>query len=233
MRDKVIVSWSGGKDSALALYELAGGCEVVALLTTVTEGYDRISMHGVRRSLLERQARALGYPLEKVLVTQACTNDEYEARMRAALSRYRDAGVTAVVCGDIFLEDVRRYREEKLFTVGLKGLFPLWGRDSRGLVRRFLALGFRTVLCCVDTHVLDPAFAGRVYDEGLLADLPAGVDPCGENGEFHTFVFDGPNFARRVDYVTGERCLRHERFGYCDLLPADPGSRGRFLPPSR
>jgi uncharacterized protein (TIGR00290 family) len=222
MREKVLVSWSGGKDSALALYELADAYEVVALLTTVTEGYDRISMHGVRSSLLERQAEALGYPLEKLLIPQACTNDEYEARMRAALTRHREAGVTAVVCGDIFLEDVRRYREEKLFTVGLRGLFPLWGRDSRELVRRFLGQGFRTVLCCVDTQVLDLGFAGRVYDDGLLADLPAGVDPCGENGEFHTFVFDGPNFVSRVDYVTGERCVRDERFGYCDLLPARP-----------
>src|SRR5262245_52894502 len=182
MRDKVIVSWSGGKDSALALYELAHEYEVVALVTTVTEGYDRVSMHGVRSSLLERQARALGCPLEKVFISQACTNDEYEARMRAALARHRDAGVTAVVCGDIFLEDVRRYREEKLFTVGLKGLFPLWGRDSAGLARRFIDLGFRAVLCCIDTRALDRAFAGRVYDARLLAELPAGADPCGENG---------------------------------------------------
>jgi uncharacterized protein (TIGR00290 family) len=220
MREQVVVSWSGGKDSALALHELAGAYDVVALLTTVTDGYDRISIHGVRTRLLEQQAAALGYPLEKVSIPQACGNDEYEARMRAALGRRRGAGVSAVICGDIFLADVRRYREERLFTDGLRGLFPLWGRDSRELAHRFLALGFRAVVCCVDTHVLDPGFAGRVFDEGLLADLPPGVDPCGENGEFHTFVFDGPGFARPVACTPGGRTLREQRFAYCDLLPA-------------
>jgi uncharacterized protein (TIGR00290 family) len=219
--EKVVVSWSGGKDSALALHEIAGRYDVVALLTTVTDGYDRISMHGVRTALLERQAAALGLPLEVIRIPPSCTNDDYESRMCAALDRHRSAGVAGVVCGDIFLEDVRRYREERLFRGGLKGVFPIWGRESAGLVRQFLGLGFRAVLCCVDTRVLPAEFAGRLYDDALLADLPAGCDPCGENGEFHTFVFDGPSFAAPVRWRPGERTLREGRFGYCDLLPED------------
>ncbi|HXG08640.1 MAG TPA: ATP-binding protein [Gemmataceae bacterium] len=227
MTAKAIVSWSGGKDSALALWEARGDFEIVALLTTVTEGYDRVSMHGVRTSLLERQAESLGYPVAKVVIPSACGNADYEHRMRAALERYRQAGVSAVICGDIFLEEVRRYREERLFTAGLRGVFPLWHRDTAALARHFLALGFRAVLCCVDTNVLAPDFAGRLYDTTLLAGLPLGADPCGENGEFHSFVFDGPGFARPVGYMVGERTLRDNRFCYCDLIPAPaiPGDR--------
>jgi len=219
MREKAIVSWSGGKDSALALYEAAAEYDIVALLTTVTSGYDRISMHGVRTRLLEQQAEALNYPLDPVLIPPRCTNDEYESRMRAALIRHRAAGVSRVICGDIFLEDVRRYREERLFREGFTGVFPIWKRDSRELAHRFIELGFRALLCCIDTHVLEERFAGRVYDETLLAEFPATVDPCGENGEFHTFVFAGPNFTRPVPYALGEYTLREERFGYRDLLP--------------
>jgi diphthamide synthase (EF-2-diphthine--ammonia ligase) len=144
---------------------------------------------------------------------------DYEARMRVVLEKHQRAGVTAVVCGDLFLEDVRRYREERLFTMGLKGLFPLWRQDTTALARGFLALGFRAALCCVDTRALDARFAGRLYDSALLDELPAGIDPCGENGEFHTFVFDGPNFARPVEFQRGECVLRDEWFAYCDLLP--------------
>jgi uncharacterized protein (TIGR00290 family) len=219
MREKAIVSWSGGKDSALALYEVAAEYDIIALLTTVTSGYERISMHGVRTALLEHQAATLHYPLDPVLIPPRCTNDEYENRMRAALARHRDDGVTKVICGDIFLEDVRRYREERLFGEGLTGVFPLWQRDTHELARHFIRLGFRAVLCCVDTHVLDERFAGRIYDEALLADFPATVDPCGENGEFHTFVFAGPNLAQPIPYTLGEYVLREERFGYRDLLP--------------
>jgi uncharacterized protein (TIGR00290 family) len=216
---RTVVLWSGGKDSALALHE-AGRHDIAALLTTVTEGYERISMHGVRVALLERQAAALGLPLEKVAIPPRCPNGEYEARMGAALARHRAGGVTSVLCGDIFLEEVRRYREERLFAAsGLTGAFPLWGRDTRALARRFLDLGFRAVLCCVDTSVLPLEYAGRPYDEALLADLPPGADPCGENGEFHTFVFEGPGFSRPVALTPGERVLRDGRFGYCDLLP--------------
>jgi uncharacterized protein (TIGR00290 family) len=218
MREKAIVSWSGGKDSALALYEVAAEYDIVALLTTVTSGYDRISMHGVRTVLLEQQAAVLGYPLEQVRISPKCGNEEYESGMRAALERHRAAGVSRVICGDIFLEDVRRYREERLFLNGLTGVFPLWQRDSRELAHHFLRLGFRAVLCCIDTRVLDGRFAGRVYDETLLAELPATVDPCGENGEFHTFVFAGPNFAQPIPYILGEYTLREGRFGYRDLL---------------
>jgi uncharacterized protein (TIGR00290 family) len=220
MREKAIVSWSGGKDSALALYEAAAEYDIVALLTTVTSDYDRISMHGVRTPLLRQQAAALGYPLEQVAIPPRCVNDEYESRMRASLTHFRSAGVSRVLCGDIFLEDVRRYREERLLSEGLTGVFPLWQRDSRELALRFIRLGFRAVLCCIDTQVLDERFAGRVYDECLLADLPAHVDPCGENGEFHTFVFAGPSFTRPVPYTLGEYVLRDGRFGYRDLLPA-------------
>jgi uncharacterized protein (TIGR00290 family) len=219
MRKKAIVSWSGGKDSALALYEAQADYQIIALLTTVTAGYDRISVHGVRTSLLERQAQSLGYALEQVLIPPVCSNAEYEAEMKAALAKYRQAGISVVVCGDIFLEDVRRYREERLFTEGLRGVFPLWKRDTGDLAHRFLTLEFRAVLCCVDTAALAPGFAGRLYDRSLLEDLPPDVDPCGENGEFHSFVFDGPNFSQRIAYRTGERVLRENRFSYCDLLP--------------
>lgn len=218
MKEKAIVSWSGGKDSALALFEAQQDFEIVALLTTVTEGYDRISVHGVRTTLLECQADSLKCALEKVVIPRTCSNDEYEARMRVGLDKYRKAGVLSVVCGDIFLEDVRRYREERLFTDGLKGVFPLWGRDTTELAHRFIDLGFRALICCVDTHVLNQGFAGRPYDRDTLAELPPTVDPCGENGEFHSFVFDGPNMASQVDCLVGERVLRDNRFCYCDLL---------------
>lgn len=178
MREKAIVSWSGGKDSALALYEMQQDYEIVTLLTTVTEQFDRVSMHGVRTSLVERQAESLGYALEKVLISQTCSNEEYEIKMRSVLERYRQAGVSSVIGGDIFLEDVRRYREEKLFTVGLKGVFPLWKRNTSELAHRFLTLGFQAILCCVDTSVLDQDFAGRLYDPETLARLPPRVDPC-------------------------------------------------------
>jgi len=159
--------------------------------------------------------------LEKVVIPRICSNDEYEAKMRIGLDKYRTAGVLFVVCGDIFLEDVRQYREERLFTNGLKGVFPLWGRDTTELAHRFIDLGFQAVLCCIDTHSLDQGFAGRLYNREMLADLPPTVDPCGENGEFHSFVFDGPNMASRVWCRVGERVLRDNRFCYCDLLPEE------------
>ncbi len=219
MAPKAIVSWSGGKDSMLALHEARDVYEIVGLLTTITEEYDRISMHGVRSRLLEQQAESLGLPLEKVLIPPTCVNADYEVRMGAALARYRADGVSAVVCGDLFLEDIRRYREERLFAGGLTGVFPLWGRDTGALAREFFALGFRAVLCCVDTHAVVADLAGRLFDAALLAELPPGVDPCGENGEFHTFVFDGPGFRHPVPYALGERTLRDQRFAFRDLLP--------------
>jgi uncharacterized protein (TIGR00290 family) len=219
-REKAVILWSCGKDSMLALWEVRARYEIAALMTTVTREYDRISMHGVRTVLLRQQAEALGFPLRTVQIGTPCTNAAYERAMGEALADYRRAGVENVVAGDLFLEDIRRYREAQLGAAGLSGVFPLWKRDTRRLAEQFMDLGFRAVLCCVDTQTLDASFAGRLFDRELLADLPAAVDPCGENGEFHTFVYNGPVFSRPVAFVLGERTLRDERFAYCDLVPA-------------
>ena len=220
--DKLLVSWSGGKDSALMLHELqqTRRYEIAALLTTVTADYDRVSMHGVRRALLERQADALGLALETVFIAADTSDEAYGARMREVLERYAQVGISAVAFGDIFLEDVRRYREEKLAQVGMQGLFPLWGRDTAELARAFLDRGFRAVVTCVDSQALDGAFVGRDFDERFLAQLPPQVDPCGENGAFHSFVYNGPIFQQPVPYVKGEVVVRENRFYYCDLVPA-------------
>lgn len=216
----VLFTWSGGKDSALALYELlSSGVRVAALLTTVTADYGRVSMHGVRAALLERQAAAVGLPLDVVYIPKGATNSQYQAAMHERLCHYQAQGVAVVAFGDIFLEDVRRYREENLKRVGLEALFPLWGRDTWELARRFVALGFRARLTCVDTRVLPAQLAGRQFDERLLRELPAGVDPCGENGEFHSFVYGGPLFGRPIACRRGEVVLREERFAFCDLVP--------------
>jgi len=219
--EKVLLTWSGGKDSAMALHELkaSGAYEVLALLTTVTEQYDRVSMHGVRTSLLERQAESLGLPVEKVYLGADASNEEYEARMRDKLVYYQARGVASVAFGDLFLADVRQYREENLFRVGMKGLFPLWGRDTSEVARSFIGLGFKAVVTCVDSSQLDGAFVGREFDERFLAELPPTVDPCGENGEFHSFVYDGPLFRGAIPYKRGEIVLRDSRFYYCDLTP--------------
>jgi uncharacterized protein (TIGR00290 family) len=217
MKKKAIVSWSGGEDCTLALWHARAPYDVIGLLVTVTCEYRRVSMHGVRIELIEEQAHSLGLPLRQASISRACGNDEYEHAMKAALDQAYSEGVEAVICGDLFLEDVRRYREEKLLRPGT-GVFPLWGMPTRDLARQFLSLGFRATLCCVDTQTLDGSFAGRRYDETLLADLPAHVDPCGENGEFHTFVHDGPSFGRPVALRCGERVLRDGRFMYCELF---------------
>lgn len=203
----------------MALHALrqAGEYRIAALLTTVTEGYERVSIHGVRRELLAAQAAALGHPLEVVYIPQKSSNEEYEQRMRRALERHAAHGVTGNVFGDIFLEDVRAYREDNLHLVGMRGIFPLWGQRTDILAGRFLDAGFKAVLTCVDTRMLDGAFAGREYDRALLEDLPETVDPCGENGEFHTFVYAGPIFDRDLQVRRGERVLREGRFNYCDL----------------
>ena len=226
MSEKVLVAWSGGKDSAYALHELLRNddYEISALLTTVTEGYDRISMHGVRRALLVSQAESLGHPLEEMLIPQQCTDQEYERRMQSALEKYSERGVRGVVFGDLFLEDVRSYREERLERIGMKGIFPLWGMDTGALAQAFIDHGFRAVVVCVDTEVLDGEFVGREYDSQFLADLPEAVDPCGENGEFHTFVYDGPLFTRHIMLEKGEKVLREDRFYYCDLIPFRDGN---------
>jgi uncharacterized protein (TIGR00290 family) len=216
----LLFCWSGGKDSAMALHALqsAHGHRVTALLTTITEEYDRISMHGVRRVLLERQAVSIGLPLHTVMIPPQCINATYEARMKEALNEHLARGVQRVAFGDIFLEDLRLYRERNLVQLGMEALFPIWKRDTRELASEFLRLGFQAITVCIDPRVLDPSFAGRVLDESFFADLPAGVDPCGENGEFHTFVFDGPVFRTPIRFVTGEKVLR-DGFYFCDLLP--------------
>jgi uncharacterized protein (TIGR00290 family) len=222
MGEKVVVAWSGGKDSALALYEIlkTNRYEVLELLTTVTKDYDRISIHGVRRVLLEQQARSLGFPLEKMFVSKGVSDAEYESILLKSLNGPRTNGVFSVVFGDIFLEDVRKYREGILSKVGLKGIFPLWKRDTRQLARMFIDLGFKAVITCVDSKSLGKDFVGREFDRQFLADLPSNVDPCGENGEFHSFVYDGPIFSERIFFTKGEIVLRENRFYYCDLVPA-------------
>jgi len=222
MREKVIVLWSGGKDSALALYEIlnTGSYEVLGLLTTVTEDYDRVSIHGVRRVLLEQQANALGFPLEKMFISKGASDEEYEREMLRVLTRHLASGVFSVVFGDIFLEDVRKYREQTLMKIGMKGIFPLWKRNTFELARTFIDHGFKAVITVVDSKSLGKEFVGREYDARFLADLPANVDPCGENGEFHSFVYDGPIFSERIFFTKGEIVLRENRFYYCDLVPA-------------
>ena len=217
----VLLCWSGGKDSARCLAELlAVRADVVGLLTTVTTPYDRISMHGVRRVLLERQARALGRELATVELPVPCSNEIYEERMAEALAPWIERGVEEVAFGDIFLEDLKRYREERLAPVGLRARFPIWGRDTGELAREFVDAGFRAVVTCVDPKVLDGSFAGRLIDRAFLADLPEGVDPCGENGEFHSFVVDGPIFAEPVACEVGE-VVERDGFVFCDLVPPD------------
>jgi uncharacterized protein (TIGR00290 family) len=218
----VLLSWSGGKDSALALQALLAdpSFQVVGLVTAVTDEYDRISIHGVRRSLLEAQAAAVGLPLHVIHLKPGCTNDEYERAFHLGLEAAGRAHADCdhIAFGDLFLADVREYRERLLAGSRWKPVFPLWGLDTTTLARRFVDDGFAARLVCVDTTQLDGAFAGRAFDRALLADLPASADPCGERGEFHTFVSDGPVFRRPVPYQLGERVLRDGRFMYCDLV---------------
>jgi uncharacterized protein (TIGR00290 family) len=218
-REPVLFCWSGGKDSAMALHTLLQDPQVlvVALLTTVTEGYGRISMHGVRRELLRRQAQSIGLPLHEVFIPPVCINSIYEQRMEAALRDYFENGVRKVAFGDIFLEDLRAYREKNLARMGMTALFPIWKRDSRELIDSFHAHGFRSIAVCVNPKLLDRSFAGRELDASFLADLPTQVDCCGENGEFHTFAFDGPIFKEAVHFQVGERVDR-DSFVFCDLL---------------
>jgi uncharacterized protein (TIGR00290 family) len=217
----VALAWSGGKDSSLALAALRSdpSVEVVALLTTVTRDYDRISIHGVRRSILAAQVDALGLPLVEAGIPAAASNQIYEAAMSAALSRLQQQhpGVHHLVFGDLFLEDVRAYRERVLPPLGWTPLFPLWGRDTRALAHHFIEDGYRAILTCVDTEQLGPEFAGREFDASLLADLPATVDPCGERGEFHTCVYAGPIFSQPLAVQLGHRIRRDGRFEYCDV----------------
>ena len=220
----IAIAWSGGKDSSLALAALQAdpALDVVALVTTVTQDYDRISMHGVRRSILEAQVAELGLPLIEAPIPPACSNERYEEAFAAALAQLRREypDIRHLAFGDLFLTDVRAYRERLLAPLGWEPIFPLWGQDTARLARRFIDRDFRAILTCVDTTQLNDDFCGREFDSALLDDLPATVDPCGERGEFHTCVYAGPIFKRPHALQRGERIRRDVRFEYCDLALA-------------
>lgn len=217
---RVALAWSSGKDSAWALHTLRADPRftVVALLTTVNAAFDRVAMHAVRRQLLERQAEAAGLPLHVAEIPSPCPNETYEAAMAAAVARLKAEDVEAIAFGDLFLPDVRAYRERQMAGTGLQLVFPLWGRPTGELARSMIDGGLRARLTCVDPRVLPGSFAGRPFDRALLADLPAGVDPCGENGEFHTFTWDGPMFRHPVPVEPGE-VVERDGFVFADLVP--------------
>ncbi|WP_455369517.1 Dph6-related ATP pyrophosphatase [[Eubacterium] cellulosolvens] len=220
-KEKILVSWSGGKDSGLSLYEIVndGRFEITALLTVFTEDYDRVSMHGIRQIILERQVECLGYSLEKILIPKNASDKEYKSQMVSTLQKYMSSGVRSTVFGDIFLENVRKYREKNLSKMGMTALFPLWKKDTFQLAKQFIKLGFKSVITCTDSKKLSKDFVGRIFDKEFLLDLPSNVDPMGENGEFHSFVFDGPMFKNKVQFELGDIVLRDRRFYFCDLIP--------------
>jgi uncharacterized protein (TIGR00290 family) len=214
----LVYSWSAGKDSAFGLWTLLRdpAYEVRALLTTITETYDRVSISGVRESLLDAQAEMLNLPLIKVRIPPACPNDLYEQRMASALAGREFEGIGHVAFSDLFLEDVRAYREDRLAQADKDCVFPLWHRDTAQLAQDIIAQGFRAIVVCLDPRVMDPSFAGRAFDLAFLADLPDDVDPCGENGEFHTFVWDAPMYQQLIPCITGDAVTR-DGFVYCDV----------------
>ncbi len=220
-RPRALLAWSSGKDSAWSLQVLREGdeVEVVGLLTTINEAFDRVAMHAVRRELLQAQAEAVGLPVWPVPIPWPCSNEQYDAAMTAVLARARQAGIEKVAFGDLFLEDVRRYREERLHGTGIEPLFPIWGVPTRTLADRMIGSGLRARLTCVDPKQLDPAFVGREFDAALLSELPAAVDPCGERGEFHTLAYDGPMFRRPVSLRAGEVVAR-DGFVFADFAVA-------------
>jgi uncharacterized protein (TIGR00290 family) len=221
-RQQVILSWSGGKDSSLALACLRADprYEVVALLTSITRSYERVSIHGVRRTLLESQAEAIGLPILEIPLDPACSNTAYEEAFVAALTdaRRRFPSARQIAFGDLFLVDVRAYREKLLAATDYEPCFPLWGRDTHELAHEFVAAGYGARLVCVDTTQLSADFAGRAFDAAFLAELPQSVDPCGERGEFHTFLWRGPVFRAEIPIMIGDVVLRENRFAYCDLV---------------
>ena len=237
MRTPVVMSWSGGKDSAMALHVLLQAREynVIGLMTTVSEEYQRISHHGVREALLEEQARAIGIPLEKVYLPSGepggCTNDVYEAIMSRVMADYKVRGVETVAFGDLFLEDLRAWREANLAKADMRGIFPIWKRNTTKVAHEVIQLGYKAYLSCVEPKV-GSGFVGRLYDQEFLQLLPSEIDPCGENGEFHSFVFDGPIFRRPVSVRVGEIVTRDGRY-YADLLPNDSVEKctAELIPP--
>jgi len=236
-KEKAIFCWSGGKDSALALHKICweDKIEVVALLTTINASFKRVSMHGVREDLLELQAASIGLPLIKMYVKEG-TNSEYENEMRSILLKYSSEGVSKIIFGDIFLEDLRTYREKNLETVGLKAVFPLWKRDTKELINEFLQLQFKTITCCVNDAYLNEDSVGVEINKKFIDALPASVDPCGENGEFHTFCYEGPIFKTAIRFSIGEKIykpleikttedctpdIKTKGFWFCDLIADD------------
>ena len=217
-REKALLSWSSGKDSAWSLHVLRGRGEfdVAGLLTTVNETYERVAMHAVRLELLEAQADAAGVSLWKVPIPYPCSNERYEQAMSAAVERARAEDIAAMAFGDLFLEDIRAYREARLQDTGVRPIFPIWARPTRELAREMIAGGLHARVTCVDPKQLDASFAGREFDAAFLADLPPGVDPCGERGEFHTFAYDGPMFRRPISIRGGEIVAR-DGFVFADL----------------
>jgi uncharacterized protein (TIGR00290 family) len=221
MPHKAWVAWSSGKDSLWALHvaRQMPDLEIIGLMTTITATYARVSMHGVRETLLEMQAQALGLPLYKALIPTPCSNEAYQEIMKQAIAQAQAEGVTRMIFGDLFLPDIRAYREQQLAPTGIEAVFPLWGKDTDALAREMIAGGLQAYLTCVDPRKIDQAFAGRRFDSELLEQLPAGVDPCGENGEFHSFAYAGPDFAAPLEVVVGETVER-DGFVFTDILPA-------------
>jgi uncharacterized protein (TIGR00290 family) len=243
VKKKAIFNWSSGKDSALALYKTLQNSEIeiVSLLTSVNKKYNRISMHGVRTELLEQQAKSIGLPLHIMEIPEMPSMEDYEKVMQETLTKFKEKGITHSVFGDIFLDDLRKYREDKLADMQLEAIFPLWKIPTKDLIHEFLDLGFKTIVVCVNEKNLDKSFVGRIIDAQFIADLPDDVDVCGENGEFHTFTFDGPIFKKSIEFEIGEIVYRkYEKpkqessntacdtsssdafdfgFWYCDLIP--------------
>lgn len=235
MKPKAIFNWSSGKDSALAFYKILkeDRFEITLLLTSINQEFQRISMHGVSVSLLEKQAESLGFPLIKMEIPKEPTMEEYQEIMTKTMSAIQSQGVTHSVFGDIFLEDLRKYREDQLQSIGMTAVFPLWKQNTANLIREFLNLGFKTIVTCVNETYLNKSFAGRIIDEDFIKDLPENIDPCGENGEFHTFTFDGPIFKKPITFEIGQTVKKtypkpksNENdvegeyvFWFCDLIP--------------
>ena len=219
--NKTYFNWSSGKDCAMHQLLKDKNYSVEYLLTTVNGHYNRVSMHGLRTELLQQQVESIGIQSGTVAFPEHITNEDYEKQMGEKVNQLKEEGFTHAGFGDIFLEDLREYREQQLNSVNIKTVFPLWKRDTRQLINEFIDLGFKAIVICINANVLDQSFAGRIIDKGFINDLPESVDPCGENGEFHSFVYDGPIFNKKVPHDIGELVLRENRFFYCDLIPYD------------